>query len=155
MTQIVSNMIQAHVFRKTSDGDVEFLLLQRAEDEPVYPLMWQAVTGYQHDGETATETARREIHEETGLHEGTLYAVPLIGSFYHARMDAVCMVPVFALEVPGDALVRLSEEHRDFVWMRYDEALRRLPVPSHRDGIRVLKTYLLDAGANPKIFLLE
>ena len=154
MTRIVSNNIQAHVFRKRH-GRHEFLLLQRADDEPIYPLMWQVVTGYQVEGETAQETAVREIREETGLYEGTLYAIPHITSFFHARTDSVCLVPVFAFEVSPEAIVTLSAEHRAYSWEGFEEALTRLPVPGHRDAMKILMEYILDAGSSPEIFVLD
>jgi dihydroneopterin triphosphate diphosphatase len=155
MPAIVSNMIQAHVFRKSMDGAWEFLLLQRADDEPVFPLMWQVVTGYQLDGESAKETVLREIREETGLESGTLSGVPIVTSFYDPRADAVCLVPVFAFEARADAIVVLSHEHRSCEWLPYETAEARLPIPGHRDALRVLREYLLDAGPHASIFRLD
>ena len=45
----------------TAAGDV--LLLERAD----HPGYWQSVTGSRDGGETLTETALREVREETGL----------------------------------------------------------------------------------------
>jgi dihydroneopterin triphosphate diphosphatase len=155
MAQIISNMIQAQVFRRRQGTEYEFLLLQRAEDEPVYPLMWQAVTGYLLDGESACQCALREIAEETGLRDGILYAIPHIASFYHAGSDAVCLIPVFALEVAADAKVALSGEHRDHVWDSFEDALRRLPIPAHRDALRVLRENILFEAPHAGLFRLD
>jgi dATP pyrophosphohydrolase len=117
--------------------------------------MWQVVTGRQLEGESARETALREIREETGLHEGTLYAVPHVSSFYHARIDAVCLVPVFAFEVSAHADVVLSEEHRASVWDSFDDALARLPIPGHRDALRVLRDDILAPASQSDLFRLD
>jgi len=68
MPKIISNTVQAHIacFPKGSDRPL-FLLLKRAENETIYPNVWQAVTGWIEPGETALETALRELNEETGL----------------------------------------------------------------------------------------
>ncbi|MFB3081509.1 MAG: dihydroneopterin triphosphate diphosphatase, partial [Nitrosomonadaceae bacterium] len=43
--------------------DLQVLLLERTD----HPGYWQSVTGSQHQGETLSQTAAREIAEETGL----------------------------------------------------------------------------------------
>ena len=59
MLTIISNMIEAHIFRMKK-GKIEFLLLKRSENE-IYPGLWQMVSGTIHKGETASQTALREI----------------------------------------------------------------------------------------------
>ncbi|HAB52346.1 MAG TPA: NUDIX pyrophosphatase, partial [Ignavibacteriales bacterium] len=43
MLTIISNMIEAHIFRMKK-GKIEFLLLKRSENE-IYPGLWQMVSG--------------------------------------------------------------------------------------------------------------
>ena len=61
--QIISELIEAHIFRKSDEG-IEFLLLKRAEGN-VYPELWQMVTGKMKKDESAHKAALREIKEET------------------------------------------------------------------------------------------
>ena len=65
MLSLVSNMIEAHIFRIRKDK-IEFLLLKRSDKE-IYPGLWQMVSGSINEGEMAYQTARREIIEETSL----------------------------------------------------------------------------------------
>lgn len=52
------------VFRHPKDGgDIEILLIQDAKDR------WTIPKGHIEEGETAAQTARREIGEEAGLHD--------------------------------------------------------------------------------------
>ena len=49
-----------------SHADLEVLLIERADQ----PGFWQSVTGSQDPGETLTQTAQREVREETGIAAG-------------------------------------------------------------------------------------
>lgn len=51
------------IFRRTPKKEIEILLIQDAKDR------WTIPKGHIEEGETAKETAEREIHEETGVEE--------------------------------------------------------------------------------------
>lgn len=51
------------VYRKKKNGDLQILLIQDARDR------WTIPKGHIEEGETAQETAIREIGEEAGLHD--------------------------------------------------------------------------------------
>lgn len=106
--------------------------------------MWQMITGRIEEYESAVECARREILEETGLQVPTLMVVPYIASFYFAPDDSIHHVPVFAAEVAGDAAVRLSGEHDTYAWLGFDKAWEQLVFPGHREGLRILREYLVE-----------
>jgi dATP pyrophosphohydrolase len=130
----------------------EFLLLRRAGAETLYPGMWQMITGRIESGEGAVEAARREIYEETGLQPGAILVVPYVASFYFAQDDSIHHVPVFAASVPGDAEVLLSAEHDAFAWLEYEEAWKRLVFPGHREGLRILRDYVIEDDRSMEIF---
>jgi dihydroneopterin triphosphate diphosphatase len=142
MPSIVSRWIQVHIARFREDR-VEYLLLQRSDEESAYPGVWQVVTGGIEEGETAEAAARRELMEETGLVHETLWAVPYVASFFDAKRDAINLVPVFAVVVAPDVEPTLSEEHKDFYWATYEEAMERLIFPTHHEGTRIVRDYLL------------
>ena len=118
--KIISNLIEAHIFRETERG-IEFLLLKRADDQK-YPGLWQMVTGKIEGEEKAHQTALREIKEETGLLPLHLWVAPKINSFYEPKDEYICMLPVFAARVKAEANVILSEEHTEHAWFDSKEA---------------------------------
>ncbi len=146
MPHTLIEMIQLHVFRKTRSGEYEHLILKRAPDEPVFPGIWQVITGYIEGGEQAFEAAVREMREETKLHALHIHVVPFIASFYHAQKDAVELIPVFCAEVNEDAVVLLSREHSDFAWLLKDDALTHLVFPGQIEGLRILNDHILNGS---------
>lgn len=137
-------MIQAYIYRRTVCGEYEYLLLQRARHEELYPLLWQMVTGRIEAGETAIDAAKREIEEETGIRNAEVAVVPYVASFYFPPDDSIHHVPVFAVEVPEDTDILLSSEHTALEWLSYSPAWERLTFPGHREGLRILREYVLD-----------
>ena len=54
-----------HVWIRNRKG--EFLISQRSEDRPAYPLMWECVGGSALKGEDSLSAALRETQEEVGV----------------------------------------------------------------------------------------
>ena len=144
---IISNLIEAHIFRETEDG-IEFLLLKRSEGE-IYPGVWQMVSGKIKDGEKAYETAVRELKEETGLTPEQIWVAPRVNSFYSHETDRICLVPVFAIKVNSDEDIQISNEHSDFRWCKADEAKTLLAWDGQRKALELIQEYFL----NEKSFL--
>lgn len=142
MPEIVSRMVQVHIARLACE-QYEYLLLQRADDEPAYPGVWQVITGGIEPGETAVEAARRELIEETGLLHETMWAVPYVASFFDAKRDAIHLVPVFAVIVSPATEPTLSSEHKAYEWLSFEAVQKRLVFPSHHEGTRIVRDYLL------------
>lgn len=136
--------IQNHIIFSEKDN-YQFLLLKRKSNARVYPGMWQVVTGKIESGEKAFQAATREAIEETGLDIIDFWHVPHIGSFYDFQNDCVQNIPIFASLVNSKE-VKLSYEHEDYKWLDFEEAIRNLALPSHIEGTKILKKYILDTG---------
>ena len=145
--QIISNLVEAHIFR-IADSGIEFLLMKRAESE-IYPNIWQMVTG-SIENEKAYETAIREIIEETGLAPKLLWVVPRLNSFYSHEKDYICMIPVFVGMVSESADVKISSEHSEFKWVDAETAKKMLAWKGQRESVSAIYEFLTDKSSSLK-----
>jgi dATP pyrophosphohydrolase len=145
--KIISNLIEAHIFRETENG-IEFLLLKRAEDQ-IYPAVWQMVSGKIKGSEKAFEAALRELKEETNVIPLKMWIAPKVNSFYSSQTDSICLVPVFAVLVKKDSRVIISNEHSEYKWVIPNEAKKLLAWYGQRKAVELIEEYFL----NEKSFL--
>lgn len=138
--KIISNLIEAHIFRETEKG-IEFLLLKRSEGQP-YPGLWQMVTGKIKSNEKAYQTALREIKEETGLIPVQLWVAPTVNSFYEPKHEYICLLPVFAARVEADE-IKLSKEHTENQWVDKSTAQKMLAWEGQRKAVQIIEDYFL------------
>ncbi|MCX6154250.1 MAG: NUDIX domain-containing protein [Candidatus Kapabacteria bacterium] len=153
--KFVANTIQAHVARYNKSSErFEHLILQRADNEKIYPSIWQVVTGMIDGDETAIAAAIREFSEETGLNFQRMWAIPYLTSFFNHRNNSVSFAPVFGFIVDYNDEVILSCEHQDYSWLELDSALSRLILPSHRDAAIVFEKNIL-LSDDPDLFIIK
>ena len=111
----------AVLFNETDSGKI-FLLLN-------YPSgHWDFVKGNIEDKETLQQTVVREIREETGITD-----VEFIDGFedkieYHYQRDKnlVHKEVIFFLVKTKTIDVKISHEHLGFVWLSFDDAIKKL-----------------------------
>ncbi len=145
--RVRSEFIQAHIARYNSESrDYDFLALLRSGRNPVYPNVWQVVTGKIESGETAAETARREVREETNLKPGKMWTLPYVSTFYNAKRDVIFSSPVFGLLVDYNDEVILSPEHTDFRWLGLNDCIDKVLLPSHKEGTEIFNRFVLSGG---------
>lgn len=107
------------VFRHGEKG-VEILLIQDAKDR------WTIPKGHIEEGETAQQTARREIGEEAGLKE-----VDLLGwlgkiHFRYRRIDKLVLMTtqIYLVRAKGDTNAIKKEEWMNGIkWFTFHDAL--------------------------------
>ena len=142
---IISNLIEAHIFRE-QNGKIEFLLLKRSPVQ-YYPNLWQMVSGKIKDNETAYQTALREIKEETNLTPEKFWAAPTVNSFYSPDKDYICLLPVFAVKVEFNSEVTVSKEHTEYRWVNPEEAKQLLAWDGQRKSVDVIVDYFLNRNS--------
>ena len=125
--------------------DMQILLLERAD----HPGYCQSVTGSQNQGETLSETAVREVGEETGL-DATRYHLTdcnILNEYEIYEEWRWRYAPevthntehVFALLLPEPIAVSVAaREHLNFVWLPWREAVEKVFSSSNAEAIRTL-----------------
>ena len=141
MADINVRVVDCYVFLQTKNG-IRFLLMKRNLNK-IYEHLWQGVAGKIETGETAPETAIRELKEETGLDPLTMFVADYVSRFYEAHGDQINLVPVFGIEVNSDK-VTLSEEHIDYKWVDFKEAFDTLIWNGQKKGLQTVYNMLIN-----------
>ena len=137
MPNVLSVIIEMVVFKIEKDKPM-YLLLHRQKNEKLYPSIWQILSGSIEKGERAIDAALRELGEETQLKPIAFWIAPYVTQFYDANYDAVNLCPVFAAQVAPGSTPKLSDEHDDYRWLPYDEAIK-LPVwHGQKEAVRIV-----------------
>ena len=124
----------AVLFNETNSGKI-FLLLN-------YPSgHWDFVKGNIEKGETLQQTAIREIREETGITD-----VEFIDDFedkieynYYRAGDLVHKEVIFFLAKTKTNDVKISHEHLGFVWLSFDDTLKKLTYDNAKKTMEKIK----------------
>ena len=112
----------AIVFMLKEDNENEFLILHYTYGH------WDFPKGNIELGETELEAARREIYEETNIQD-----IEFLSDFrrkiryYYRREDVLVKKEVvFFLAKTRTRKIILSDEHTEYVWKKYGEAVNQL-----------------------------
>jgi dATP pyrophosphohydrolase len=129
---------------------VEFLQLRRAK-EP-HRGTWQTVMGGIEQAETALQTARRELREETGLDPASpacvgFWALDQIFPFYRPAADVVILSPTFAVEIAPTWEPVLNPENDDLRWVPEPAIDEAFGWPGHVAACRQIVESLLRPGS--------
>lgn len=133
----------------------EFLVLHRADNDKIYPGLWQIVSGGIELGEKAYEAALREVQEEIGVKPKHFYNTPLTNTFYFYTNDSVNVSPVFAAEVDDGTAIKLSAEHREFRWLKKEDAISLLVWPGQKEAIRIVNDFILSENPSRKFMEIK
>lgn len=147
MTDIITTHVDSYVFHLKGD-EPEYLLLKRRK-EKFYGHLWQGVAGRIETGESAVETVLRELQEETQLEPVRVFVVDHVSSFYQNYKDRINLIPVFGIEVNIGEVI-LSDEHKEYRWVNFDEALDLLSWPQQRKALSVLYEMIMNKDERMK-----
>jgi 8-oxo-dGTP pyrophosphatase MutT (NUDIX family) len=127
------------LFRNDS-GKNEFLLLNYPQGH------WDFVKGKVEEGETPHETALRETKEETGISD-----IKFIDGFeesveydFRFKNEDIHKTVVFFLAKTNEKKISLSHEHNDFVWLEYDNALKKTTFRNAKNVLSKTNEFLLN-----------
>lgn len=125
------------VYRINEAGQRLYLLLHYVQGH------WDLPKGHLEAGETEEQAALRELKEETGL------TTEIISGFreqinYTLEFDGVKIfktVTFFVGKVDSDQ-VRLSNEHVNYDWLSYEQALHKLTYNNARQILMNIEVFL-------------
>jgi dATP pyrophosphohydrolase len=151
MSPLRPDLVECWVYRISSDGGLEILLIRRAPGR-IFPGLWQCVTGSLEAGERVAVGALREVIEETGFGPDAIeafYDLDFVNMFHEPSVDAVLVEPVFAVRVRADAEPTLSHEHDHMRWVAPADAAALVVWSAYREAIERIQQCLLDPGRAP------
>ncbi|MDB5183458.1 MAG: hypothetical protein JWO07_139 [Candidatus Saccharibacteria bacterium] len=108
------------VFRRDKDNGVEILLIQDAKDR------WTIPKGHIEEGETAQQTARREIGEEAGLMNVDVHSWLGKIHFRYRRIDKLVLMTtqIYLVKAKGDTdAIQKEDWMNDIRWFKFHDAL--------------------------------
>lgn len=129
------------------DSNGRVLLLERADKTD----FWQSVTGSIEEGESLSETALREVREETGIvlhpsqlndwRHSTVYEI--YPHWRHRYPPGVTenTEHTFSAQIASDTPVILTE-HTRYCWLPANEAAQKVFSPSNREAILALSEHI-------------
>lgn len=108
------------IFRRSKNDDVEILLIQDTKGR------WTIPKGHIEEGETAKQTAIREIGEEAGLFN--IDIITWLGkiNFRYRRIDKLVLMTtqIYLVRANGDTdSIKKEEWMKDIRWFKFNEAL--------------------------------
>ena len=115
----------------------EYLLLD-------YGSHWDFPKGHIEPGEDPQTTAARELQEETGIRDARIVPGFKEGMryFYRKAGEGMLKVVIFFLAETPTGEVTLSHEHSGYVWLPYEDALKRLTFKNARDLLAKAQDFL-------------
>lgn len=136
------------ILYKKENEQIKFAIFYRNS----HPI-WQFVSGGGEDNETPIETVVREIKEETSLiidkseirqldSRTTIPVLNITGKYTWG--DSVFVVPeyTFAVELKNYD-IKLSNEHKEYKWVEYREAMEKLRYDSNKTALWELNERLI------------
>lgn len=97
------------------------LILQRHDNEKIYPGMWELPSGKREPLEQSEHSLLREIKEETGLNVEILTPISVFDYQIEGENEIKDSTQInFLLNAKSDE-VKLSDEHQAFAWITKKE----------------------------------
>ncbi len=107
-----------HVWIKNNEG--KFLISQRSENRPTFPLMWECVGGSVLKGEDSLQGAKRETMEEVGINLSNIDG-DLVYNKVRKRFKDIMEVWLFQYNGEIDLKKATTDEVKDFKWMTKEQ----------------------------------
>jgi dihydroneopterin triphosphate diphosphatase len=130
-----------------TDDSIQYTIFNRSDHG-----YWQGIAGGGEDGETPSESAKREAFEEAGILReypyiqldsvSSLPVVDVVGEFLWGEDIYVIKEFSFGVQVPTKN-ISLSKEHLNYKWLCFEEAVTLLKWDSNKTALWELNKRLL------------
>ena len=116
------------LIRNNSDKN-EFLLLNYPQGH------WDFVKGKIEKNETLHEAAIRETREETGITNIEFFDgfEESVEYDFRFKKEDIHKKVIFFLAKTSEKNIKLSHEHNDYIWLEYDDALKKTTFENARN----------------------
>ena len=142
--ELAANVFDVWVFRRTDRG-VEYLVLhtsqQKADRYFNGGRFWQIPSNAIDTGESVVAAVQRLL-AAFGLRPSAIWAAEHVYAIYNRRFDCMQLIGVYAAEVDADDVRLTSDEHAEFRWCPFDEALAMVHYRGLKDGLRSTREYI-------------
>jgi len=123
----------------TNETDSLFLLIQHQAGH------WGFPKGHANPGESALETAKRELEEETGIRDCEVLEEPSFVEHYSfvKEGEPIEKTVTYFLAFVNSMEVQLqAEEIQNSAWICFEEAVKLITFDANRQVLREVKAYL-------------
>jgi NUDIX domain len=150
--RLEANVFDVWAYRSSGRdrANTEYLLLhtsqRKAERWFNGGRFWQIPSHFTEDGEKVPGAVERVL-AGFGLAPTEIWAAEYVYNIYNRRFDAMQMIAVFAARVDADAVTLDADEHSEYRWCRYDEALRLVNFRGLKEGLASVREYVTERQA--------
>ena len=138
---MISEKSAGIVLFRNDSGKNEFLLLNYPQGH------WDFVKGKVEQNETERETALRETKEETGITN-----IEFLDGFeesveynFRFKKEDIHKKVIFFLAKTDEKNIKLSHEHNDYIWLEYDDALKKTTFENAKNVLTKANEFLSTA----------
>lgn len=104
------------------DTKGKFLIMQRNENEDIYPGLWELPSGKKEELEEAKDSLLREIKEETGMDVEIVMPISVFNYQIEKPEEIRDSTQInFLVKKKDGQEVNISEEHQNYAWVSKDE----------------------------------
>ena len=133
------------LYRKTKNK-YEYCIFYRKNNK-----FWQGLSGGVEDNEELADTVKREVYEETGIKVNNIIKLDTISSipginvnknFNYKNNIYIVYEYAFGININNED-IRLSNEHQEYRWVNYEEAIKLLKYDSNKTALFELNERLV------------
>lgn len=109
---------------------------------------WDFPKGHIEKDESSEQAALRELKEETGISDAEILPgfAENIHYFFKKEGKLISKEVVFFVATTKTSAVKLSFEHKDFIWLPFNDALAKLTYKTAKEVIQKAEAFLRAKG---------